>query len=49
MQKLRQHQPRKEGVVGQKLARDKVVQYMSKYLDFNEHEIVPACAEVEEA
>ena len=39
----------KAGVVAQKLARDKVVQYVSTYRDFKEHEIVPACAEGEGA
>ena len=37
----------KAGVVARKLAKDKVVQYISTFTNFKEHEIVPCCAEAE--
>jgi len=35
------------GAVARKLAKDKVLQYVSAFINFKEHEIVPACAEAE--
>jgi hypothetical protein len=37
------------GVVARKLAKDKVLQYVSTFINFKEHEIIAACAEAEGA
>ena len=39
----------KAGVVARKLAQNKVLQYVSTFTNFKEHEIVPCCAEAEGA
>ena len=38
---------KKAGAVARKLAKDKVLQYVSAFTNFKEHEIVAACAEAE--